>query len=111
MGGGAHYPYPKFVWSYYGGWWPAPKRAGTNALITAGAIAGLAALVWSVSAERELRHTYPNRWIPSMLWAKEFHDPKFKAFWEEQLKKEGREWIEPVPESMKSWWPLYREQK
>ncbi|KAJ3117121.1 hypothetical protein HK100_000893 [Physocladia obscura] len=35
-------------------------------------------------------------------------DPTYVAFWKEHLAKEGREWIEPIPESMQSWWPLHR---
>lgn len=34
--------------------------------------------------------------------ARDFHDPAFVAMWKEQLAKEGREWIEPIPE----WWPF-----
>ncbi|TPX71082.1 hypothetical protein SpCBS45565_g01369 [Spizellomyces sp. 'palustris'] len=136
MGGGGKYPYPKWVWSYTGGWWPSPKRVVTNSLITGAGIAGLLALVWNFSANHEvgnapgcgkvsilewvlfgrprpawneqpkLRHRYPDRWIPSMLWSREFHDPAFKAMWEEQLAKEGRQWIEPIPD----WWPFKKHQ-
>ncbi|KAI9014681.1 hypothetical protein HDU85_007331 [Gaertneriomyces sp. JEL0708] len=102
MGGGGKYPYPQWVWSWYGGWWPAPQRYVRNSIITGLGIAGGIALVWNYSANRELRHRYPDRWIPSMLWSREFHDPAYKAMWEKQLAKEGREWIEPIPE----WWPF-----
>ncbi|KAJ3296374.1 hypothetical protein HDU79_006853 [Rhizoclosmatium sp. JEL0117] len=108
MGGGARFAHPKWVWTYYGGWWPEPKGAALNSVITMGAILGLTGVAWSVSADRERRLMYPQNWIPSMLWAKEFHDPQHVAFWKEQLAKEGREWIEPIPDSMKSWWPLHR---
>ncbi|KAI9350342.1 hypothetical protein BDR26DRAFT_583799 [Obelidium mucronatum] len=111
MGGGARFAHPKWVWTYYGGWWPEPKNAKLNTLITFGAIAGLTGVVWSYSADKERRIMYPRNWIPSMLWAKEFHDPQHVAFWKEQLAKEGRQWIEPIPDSMKSWWPLYRTDK
>ncbi|KAJ3066504.1 hypothetical protein HDU98_010173 [Podochytrium sp. JEL0797] len=96
---------------YYGGWWPEPKSAKFNSVITMTAILGLTGAAWTLSADRERRLMYPQNWIPSMLWAKEFHDPKHVAFWKEQLEKEGREWIEPIPDSMKSWWPLYRKQE
>ena len=26
MGGGRRYPYPKWVWSPAGGWWPSPTK-------------------------------------------------------------------------------------
>ncbi|KAI8851874.1 hypothetical protein BC829DRAFT_386203 [Chytridium lagenaria] len=94
MGGGSHYPYPKWVWSYYGGWWATPKNVVTNSIITLGGVMTLAGVIWSASAERE-----------------EFHDPAFKAQWEAQLKKEGRTLIEPIPESMRSWWPLYNKKE
>ncbi|KAJ3209004.1 hypothetical protein HDU67_006419 [Dinochytrium kinnereticum] len=82
-----------------------------SGLTTVAGIFTLAGVIWSASAEREVRHTYPNRWIPSMLWSKEFHDPEFRAQWEAQLKKEGKAPIEPIPESFRSWWPLYNSKK
>ena len=36
MGGGHRYPYPKWVWTPSGGWWPNPKNANRNGLIYAG---------------------------------------------------------------------------
>ncbi|KAJ3167786.1 hypothetical protein HDU87_001449 [Geranomyces variabilis] len=102
MGGGGKYPYPQWVWSYYGGWWPAPKNYFVNTIIAGAGVATLVATAWKFSANREIRHRYPDRWIPSMLWAKEFHDPAYKAMWEKQLVIEGREWIEPIP----AWWPF-----
>lgn len=30
MGGGRKFPYPKYVWSPYGGWWPTPKNWQRN---------------------------------------------------------------------------------
>ncbi|KAJ3117816.1 hypothetical protein HK098_006091, partial [Nowakowskiella sp. JEL0407] len=97
MGGGGKYPYPQWVYSYYGGWWPNPTNYVRNSLITLSTIGVLSYFVGSYSASLEVRTRYPDRWIPSMLWAKEFHDPEFKKQWQEQLKKEGREWIEPIP--------------
>ncbi|KAG2351892.1 hypothetical protein BDR07DRAFT_1440948 [Suillus spraguei] len=65
MGGGARYPYPKHVWSPAGGWW------GPNTVITFAGMFAIAYGVWSVSADREIRHIEPNRPIPSMMWAKQ----------------------------------------
>ncbi|KAI8905953.1 hypothetical protein EDD86DRAFT_248890 [Gorgonomyces haynaldii] len=95
-GGGAKFKYPTWVWSYTGGWWPAPKHWVRNSIITGGIVAGIAAYGFSY------RHRYPDQWIPSMLWSREFHDPQAVKYWKEQLKKEGREWIEPIPQ----WWPF-----
>ncbi|TPX31014.1 hypothetical protein SmJEL517_g05536 [Synchytrium microbalum] len=100
--GGGNYPYPKWVWSWYGGWWPTPQNYVSNTIVTGLGIATIVGFGWKFSADRELRHRYPDRWIPSMIWAKEFHDPASVAMWKEQLAKEGREWIEPTP----SWWPF-----
>ncbi|KAI9094912.1 hypothetical protein DFS34DRAFT_627671 [Phlyctochytrium arcticum] len=107
MGGGSKYPYPQWVWSYYGGWWPQPKHGLRNSVVTAGIVVGLTAVAWNFSANQERRHRYPDRWIPSMLWARDFNDPEFKKQWQEQLAKEGREWIEPIPE----WWPFKKRQE
>eukprot|EP00842_Homolaphlyctis_polyrhiza_P006093 jgi/Hompol1/6485/HPOL_000775-RA len=102
MGGGGRFPYPKWVWAPSGGWWPEPKHSNTNVLINFALIFATGAFLFKQSAERETRHMYPQGWIPSMLWSKEFHDPVSVARWKEQLAKEGREWIEPIPD----WWPF-----
>lgn len=103
MGGGSHFPYPKWVWSITGGWWPTPKHYIRNSIVTGGIIGSLTAVAWQYSAGRENRHRYPDRWIPSMLWAREFHDEEAVKFWKEQLAKESREWIEPIP----AWFPKW----
>ncbi|KAJ3203328.1 tRNA pseudouridine synthase 1 [Entophlyctis luteolus] len=77
-----------FLYRYTGGWWPEPKYARFNAVITQTGILCLAGIGFAYSANNE--------------------DPKHVAYWKEQLAREGREWIEPIPDSMKSWWPLYR---
>ncbi|BGO91338.1 hypothetical protein NBRC10512_007078 [Rhodotorula toruloides] len=72
MGGGAQYPYPKEVWTPAGGWWTNPHNWRTN---TAYAMLGIAFVgygIFKFSAEHEERHTAPTRWIPSMMWAKQF---------------------------------------
>ncbi|KAJ3199282.1 hypothetical protein HK099_003233, partial [Clydaea vesicula] len=84
------------------GWWSRPKEEVKNGFITAGGILLLTGVVGTYSARNETRHMYPNKWIPSMLWAREFHDPASVKMWKEQLALEGREWIEPIPD----WWPF-----
>ncbi|KAH6912984.1 hypothetical protein BKA70DRAFT_1265712 [Coprinopsis sp. MPI-PUGE-AT-0042] len=74
MGGGARYPYPKQVWSPAGGWWVQPKNWASNTAIAFGGIFLATYAVWSVSAAKERRVTQPDRWIPSMMWAKEYDD-------------------------------------
>ena len=94
MGGGARYPYPKWVWSWFGGWWAEPANATKNALVSVGIYSVALAAMWSYSASIETRHHYPNRWIPSMLWGRDFYDPAFVAQWKKQLKATGKEWID-----------------
>ncbi|KAF6757933.1 hypothetical protein DFP72DRAFT_776450, partial [Ephemerocybe angulata] len=74
QGGGARYPYPKYVWSPAGGWWVRPSNWAAN---TAFASAGIAAIIyatWNYSSDHETFHTQPDRWIPSMLWSKEYRN-------------------------------------
>ncbi|EKM82323.1 hypothetical protein AGABI1DRAFT_82136 [Agaricus bisporus var. burnettii JB137-S8] len=78
MGGGARYPYPKYVWSPAGGWWVRPSNWASNTAIVAGGMAAVLYAVWRVSANNEQRITQPSRFIPSMLWAKEYEDRKLK---------------------------------
>jgi hypothetical protein len=49
----------------------------------------------SWASDNERRWMYPQKWIPSMLWEREFNDPEHVAFWKKQLKEQGREWIDP----------------
>jgi hypothetical protein len=58
--------------------------------------------IFNLTKDMEVRHGYPQRWVPSMLYSKEYHDPESVKMWKEQLAKENREWIEPIPE----WWPF-----
>ncbi|SJK99744.1 uncharacterized protein ARMOST_03055 [Armillaria ostoyae] len=86
MGGGGRYPYPKYVWSPAGGWWVQPSNWKANTAIVATGIFAIAYLVGSLSAAREQRPVAPKKWIPSMLWAKQFQEaekvlpPKIIAF-------------------------------
>ncbi|KAF9531245.1 hypothetical protein CPB83DRAFT_849631 [Crepidotus variabilis] len=74
MGGGARYPYPKYVWSPAGGWWTRPTNWATNTTVAVIGIAALTYGVWQFSASVEKRTVQPDRPIPSMLWAKEFQN-------------------------------------
>ncbi|OCF78662.1 hypothetical protein I204_00604 [Kwoniella mangroviensis CBS 8886] len=68
-GGGAHYPYPKEVWTPSGGWWSRPSNWATNTAICVFGI-GLATFgVWRLSASKEQRHIAPTRPIPSQRWS------------------------------------------
>ncbi|OAV97439.1 hypothetical protein PTTG_26053 [Puccinia triticina 1-1 BBBD Race 1] len=91
MGGGAQYPYPKEVWSPSGGWWTRPTNWRSNTAII---IAGSTLVFYSVfklSAHREQRMQAPNRWIPSMLWAREFKEGIVG------IRNEDEEWPKGAP--------------
>jgi hypothetical protein len=72
MGGHGKFPAPSWVWTPYGGWWPHPKSYVRGTIVTGLVIASITAVVFIESSKKERRHNYPHRWIPSMLWAKEF---------------------------------------
>ncbi|PWN24544.1 hypothetical protein BDZ90DRAFT_234828 [Jaminaea rosea] len=79
MGAGPRFAYPKYVWSPAGGWWTRPANWKTNTVVAGLGIIGCSYLIWNVSAEREWRHRQPTRWIPSMLWARQFREGEVKA--------------------------------
>lgn len=59
--------YPKHVWSPAGGWYAQPANWKSNTAIMLGIVIGLTAMVWKVSAEREVRTRFPEkgRFFPS----------------------------------------------
>jgi hypothetical protein len=54
MGGGARYPYPKWVWTWFGGWWAEPANAKKNAVVSVVIYSGALAALWSYSASIEV---------------------------------------------------------
>ncbi|KAF1995319.1 hypothetical protein P154DRAFT_445701 [Amniculicola lignicola CBS 123094] len=82
MGGGAKIPYPKHVWSPAGGWYSRPANWKGNTAIMGAAIAGIVAMVWGLSANREYRDKMPreDRFFPSRYWSKQIiaHERKVK---------------------------------
>ncbi|ORX65310.1 hypothetical protein K493DRAFT_317983 [Basidiobolus meristosporus CBS 931.73] len=74
MGAAPRYPYPKQVWSPAGGWWSRPANWKSNTVIAGLGCTVFIAYVWKASADREVRHQHPSRWIPSMMWAKQYRD-------------------------------------
>ncbi|KAK3056528.1 hypothetical protein LTR09_002321 [Extremus antarcticus] len=81
--GGAKVQYPKHVWSPAGGWYAQPANWKQNTAIFSGLIAGIVAMVWSVSADREHRDRMPppDRFFPSRYWSREIreHDKAQRA--------------------------------
>ncbi|EIM23060.1 hypothetical protein E3Q22_00638 [Wallemia mellicola] len=76
MGGGAQFPVPKDVWTPAGGWWTNPRNWKANTAVVFTAIGFLTYGVWNYSASKENRTREPSRWIPSMIWAREFKEGK-----------------------------------
>ncbi|CEL53244.1 hypothetical protein RSOLAG1IB_06210 [Rhizoctonia solani AG-1 IB] len=76
MGGGGQFSYPKHVWTPSGGWWTRPHNWVANTFVVTAGIATLTYGVWQYSAKLEQRHAEPVKWIPSMLWAREFKEGK-----------------------------------
>ncbi|KAG8933351.1 hypothetical protein FRC03_007176 [Tulasnella sp. 419] len=72
MGGGARFPYPKHVWSPAGGWWTRPSNWKMNTAVAAAGIGIVTYQTWKMSADKEVRHNPPHKWIPSILWARQF---------------------------------------
>ena len=61
------FSYPKHVWSPSGGWYAQPANWKANTAVMAGVIIGITAMVWSISADREVRTKFPEegRFYPS----------------------------------------------
>ena len=57
MGGGRRYPYPKWVWSPAGGWWPNPVHWKRNSLIYVGVSLFLAKVVYDYSEKNTVSYT------------------------------------------------------
>ncbi|CAG8838944.1 30739_t:CDS:2, partial [Racocetra persica] len=49
-----------------------------NTAITIAGISVIVGVIWKISAEKEWRHNKPNRWIPSMMWSRQFKDGEYK---------------------------------
>ncbi|KLJ11121.1 hypothetical protein EMPG_13572 [Blastomyces silverae] len=73
MGGGPRVRYPKHVWSPAGGWYSQPANWKTNTAIIGAVMFGVAAMAFSVSADREFRTKFPEqgRFFPSRWWSKQ----------------------------------------
>ncbi|KAJ4327283.1 hypothetical protein N0V84_002296 [Fusarium piperis] len=73
MGGGGKVPYPKHVWSPAGGWYAQPANWRANTLIAGVVMAGIVAVTWKFSAERETwaHRPEPGQWYASRRWSKQ----------------------------------------
>ncbi|KXH66847.1 hypothetical protein CSAL01_01858 [Colletotrichum salicis] len=73
MGGGPKVPYPKHVWSPAGGWYAQPANWKRNTAVVGAVMAGVVAVLWKISAEKEVRYVMPQegRFFPSRYWSKQ----------------------------------------
>ncbi|CAF3504410.1 hypothetical protein SNK03_002262 [Fusarium graminearum] len=72
-GGGGKVPYPKHVWSPAGGWYAQPANWRGNTLIAGVVMAGIVAVTWKFSSEREqwAHRPEPGQWYASRHWSKQ----------------------------------------
>ena len=69
--GGHHFPYPKWVWSPSGGWWPKPVHWQRNTALYAVVMAGAAFWLYQ-NAEAKTVAYYPKA-IPKSPEKKDTH--------------------------------------
>ncbi|CAG7916619.1 unnamed protein product [Penicillium olsonii] len=76
MGGGGKISYPKEVWSPAGGWYAQPANWRVNTAVMGAFVIGVAAVAFSISAEREHRDKMPEpgRFFPSRYWSKQIRE-------------------------------------
>jgi hypothetical protein len=55
MGGGRKFPYPKYVWTPYGGWWPTPKHWQRNTAIVFTITSAMSYLVYQFGEKNTVR--------------------------------------------------------
>ncbi|KAF1345248.1 hypothetical protein BDV97DRAFT_303306 [Delphinella strobiligena] len=83
MGGGGKIDFPKHVWSPAGGWYAQPANWKYNTFVMGTVVFGIAAMAFSISADREHRDKMPEpgRFFPSRYWSKEIrqHDAQLKS--------------------------------
>ncbi|KAF2479782.1 hypothetical protein BDY17DRAFT_304636 [Neohortaea acidophila] len=74
--GGPKIPYPKHVWSPAGGWYAQPANWKANTAIMGAVIFGIAAMTWSLSADREHREhmPQPEAFFPSRYWSRQVRE-------------------------------------
>ncbi|OHE97304.1 hypothetical protein CORC01_07359 [Colletotrichum orchidophilum] len=65
--------YPKHVWSPAGGWYAQPANWKRNTAVIGAVMAGVVAVIWKISAEKEVRYVMPQegRFFPSRYWSKQ----------------------------------------
>ncbi|KAK1853265.1 hypothetical protein CCHR01_04101 [Colletotrichum chrysophilum] len=65
--------YPKHVWSPAGGWYAQPANWKLNTAIIGTVMLGTVAVIWRISAEKEVRYVMPreNSFFPSRYWSKQ----------------------------------------
>eukprot|EP00210_Caulerpa_lentillifera_P001059 g1021.t1 len=67
--------YLKEVWTPMGGWYCDPVYWRRNTFFGLCAGFAITGTMFFYSVKMEERPNYPRRWIPSLLWCKNFPDP------------------------------------
>lgn len=99
--GHSHVTYPRWVWTLHGGYGSQARNQVRNTAFMAGLLGLTCVGAFFAVRDKERITDYPNRWIPLMLYGKDFHDPTCVEYWKEYCKTNNKTWIEPYP----TWWP------
>ena len=68
LGGGGHFPHPKYVWSPSGGWWGNTAQGPRNSMIAVGVMGGTSALIYML-VESLQKCTTPDPLAPLQTWS------------------------------------------
>lgn len=55
LGGGGHFPHPKYVWSPSGGWWGNTAQGPRNSMIAVGVMVGTSSLIYLLGESLQVR--------------------------------------------------------
>ena len=68
LGGGGHFPHPKYVWSPSGGWWGNTAQGPRNTVIAAAVIAGTSSMIFMLGESLQ-KVTAPDPLAPLESWS------------------------------------------
>ena len=68
LGGGGHFPHPKYVWSPSGGWWGNTAQGPRNSMIAVGVMGGTSALIYMLGESLQ-KCTTPDPLAPLQTWS------------------------------------------
>lgn len=68
LGGGGHFPHPKYVWSPAGGWWGNPAAGPRNTVLAVIGIAATSSLIFALGESLQ-KCTTPSPLAPMQTWS------------------------------------------